>query len=455
MRACVAEMLSALLRDERRARWVKDDVDDDGAGTRNDALVPLPSDEDACPTVETDASTTTTTTTTTMHDDASSREECPRGTPDENRRALLARMEVIQRWPERDEASPEELNRSEMFSRSYDGSNDMSDKDDTADGRDVRSMTTSKSTSALNPSRRLAATKPTVSRSRRFRSEADLTRLPRDDDPGRARFGPDTALMLVDVQPVYWSLAPEIREGFPDFEENISSLLACAREAGSPIIHVKASYSDATCPWLKQFRRLNPGRSVYEINPDDVEPFAKPRDGEIIVNKDTFGAFIHAPDLAPKLRKDGVHTIVFAGLITSVCVQHSVFGGFNAGFRVVVAHDACGDRSRARHDAALMLYGDYMYDVTSTNELIKETHESKTRTKPALTAIPPVHQRRTIPRRTVSTLRATDIESACVSGLPSPVSSLSVSLSQVSLVDHHRKHAFSPVSALDLPQASL
>ncbi|ABO95687.1 predicted protein, partial [Ostreococcus lucimarinus CCE9901] len=96
-----------------------------------------------------------------------------------------------------------------------------------------------------------------------------------------------------------------------------------------------------------------------------------PREGETIVDKDTFGAFIHAPDLAVRLREAGVKTIVFAGLITSVCVQHSVFSAFNAGFRVVVAHDACGDRSRARHEAALMLYGNYMYDVASTSELVQ------------------------------------------------------------------------------------
>lgn len=444
------QMLSALLRDENHARWMKDDdVVDARAGTRNDhALEPLPSDEDPLRAMETETETDASSSSMCIVR-APPREEHPRGTPEENRRALFARMEVIQRWPERRDASPEELNRSELFSRSYDGSKEISGADHAADGRDAGSMTTSKSTSALNPSRRLPATQQTLSRSRRFSSEADLTRFARVDDPGRARFGPDTALMLVDVQPMYWSLAPEIREGFPDFEKNISTLLACAREAGSPIIHVKASYSDGACPWLKQFRRLNPGRRVYEMDPDDVEPFAKPQDGEIIVNKDTFGAFIHAPDLAPKLRKDGVHTIVFAGLITSVCVQHSVFGGFNAGFRVAVAHDACGDRSRARHDAALMLYGEYMYDVTSTDELIKETRESKKRTEPAATAIPQVHQPRTIPRSAVSAIRAMDDVSACAPRLPSPVSSLHVSLSQLSLDDHHGKHAFSPVSALD------
>ena len=162
MRACVAEMLSALLRDERRARWVKDVVDDDDdAGTRHDALIPLPSDEDASPTMET--APETGASSMSMCIVRTTREESPRGTPEENRRALLARMEVIQRWPAREEASPEELNRSEMFSRSYDESNDMSDEDDTADGRDVGSMTTSKSASALNPSRRLAATQPTLS----------------------------------------------------------------------------------------------------------------------------------------------------------------------------------------------------------------------------------------------------------------------------------------------------
>ena len=52
------------------------------------------------------------------------REEHPRGTPEETDERF-ARMEVIQRWPER-RMPPEELNRSEPFSRSYDGSKEIS-----------------------------------------------------------------------------------------------------------------------------------------------------------------------------------------------------------------------------------------------------------------------------------------------------------------------------------------
>jgi len=32
-------------------------------------------------------------------------------------------------------------------------------------------------------------------------------------------------------------------------------------------------------------------------------------------------------------------------------------------------HDACGDRGRARHEAALALYGGYMYELVSSKEL--------------------------------------------------------------------------------------
>ena len=54
-------MLSALLRDENHARWMKDDdVVDARAGTRNDhALVPLPSDEDPLRAMETETETET------------------------------------------------------------------------------------------------------------------------------------------------------------------------------------------------------------------------------------------------------------------------------------------------------------------------------------------------------------------------------------------------------------
>ena len=69
------------------------------------------------------------------------------------------------------------------------------------------------------------------------------------------------------------------------------------------------------------------------------------------------------------LRGSGIDTVLVCGLITSVCVQHSAFSIFEAGFRTLLVTDACGDRGKARHEAALALYGDYMYELVTADDL--------------------------------------------------------------------------------------
>ena len=53
-------------------------------------------------------------------------------------------------------------------------------------------------------------------------------------------------------------------------------------------------------------------------------------------------------------------------------MQQTAFSVFEAGFKVVVVEDACADRGRARHDAALGLYVGYMYSVEKCENLQKE-----------------------------------------------------------------------------------
>jgi hypothetical protein len=50
-------------------------------------------------------------------------------------------------------------------------------------------------------------------------------------------------------------------------------------------------------------------------------------------------------------------------------VQHSAFGVFEAGHRTILISDSCGDRGKARHEAALALYGNYMYELVTSKEL--------------------------------------------------------------------------------------
>lgn len=228
---------------------------------------------------------------------------------------------------------------------------------------------------------------------RRFASARDLHaagggRVARTSETlDGVELGPDTALLLVDVQPVYWSEAPEIVDAFPEFPGRVKALLEAARFAGSPVTHVRASYAYDSCPWLTTFERMNPGRKKYEIDPTQTEPFAEPVPGERVFHKSTFDAFYGSSELSSELRAAGVRTVVVCGLITSVCVQHCVFGAFNAGFRVAVAQDACADRTRSRHEAALELYGNYVYELTSSKDIVRRMRrsllEEKTLTPPS------------------------------------------------------------------------
>ena len=86
-----------------------------------------------------------------------------------------------------------------------------------------------------------------------------------------------TALLIVDVQPEYWSSAPSVRKDFPNFEANLARTIATARKNKCKIIWVRADYRKQHSPWLKQFERLkrldNRPDTMVELpcDPEDEE----------------------------------------------------------------------------------------------------------------------------------------------------------------------------------------
>jgi nicotinamidase-related amidase len=185
-----------------------------------------------------------------------------------------------------------------------------------------------------------------------------------------------TALLVVDVQTEYWSHCPSVRQDFPEFPTNLQRTIQVCRQRQAKIIWVRADYRKPHSPWLVQFERLR-GRTpgfLVEVPCDPAsadftwEDFATPVGGEVIIPKSSWSS---TSDTALKevLKASGIDTVVVCGLITSVCVQHSAFGVFEAGYRTLLVTDACADRGRARHEAALALYGDYMYELVTSRDL--------------------------------------------------------------------------------------
>ena len=181
-----------------------------------------------------------------------------------------------------------------------------------------------------------------------------------------------TALLIVDVQPEYWSECPAVRADFPHFPSRISSLVKHCRSQNAKCIWVRADYSFERSPWLQQFARLHQGRIHPEVKPSSRwEEFAEPLEGEYVMTKTSWSSTSDT-ELLDVLRKSGIDTVLVCGLITSVCVQHSAFGIFEAGFRTILVTDACADRGKSRHEAALALYGDYMYELRTVDSVKEE-----------------------------------------------------------------------------------
>ena len=183
-----------------------------------------------------------------------------------------------------------------------------------------------------------------------------------------------TALLIVDVQPEYWSNCPAVRKDFPNFPEHLRKTIKICRQRRAKIIWVRADYQHKHSPWLSQFERIRGERNLGEVPCDPTSPefnweeFATPEGGEVIIAKSSWSSTSNTA-LVDILNVACIENVLVCGLITSVCVQHSAFGLFEAGFRTLLVKDSCADRSRFRHEAALALYGDYMYELVTSNDL--------------------------------------------------------------------------------------
>lgn len=183
-----------------------------------------------------------------------------------------------------------------------------------------------------------------------------------------------TALLIVDVQPEYWSNCPAVRDSFPEFPRHLKQTIDVCRQRKAKIIWVRADYRHKHSPWLSQFERMRGPRNLGEVPCDPSSPeftweeFATPEGGEVIIAKSSWSSTSNTA-LVDILKVACIETVLVCGLITSVCVQHSAFGIFEAGYRTLLVTDACADRGRARHEAALALYGDYMYELVTSEDL--------------------------------------------------------------------------------------
>ncbi len=176
------------------------------------------------------------------------------------------------------------------------------------------------------------------------------------------------ALILVDIQKDFWD--PMSGDpAFKAFPENVAKLLSLSRERGYRIIHVRSVFQPDRSDWMLFYRPEGRGQTPCISGTEGVEftEFAEPLNGEKIVEKQTFDAFI-GTDLDNHLQSQGIKTVLVAGLETSVCVLFTANSAYLRNYLPLVVSDVCADKVE-RHENAIAMYGDLSFKTITTGQL--------------------------------------------------------------------------------------
>ncbi len=155
------------------------------------------------------------------------------------------------------------------------------------------------------------------------------------------RFGPDTALLLIDVQKgvnvlEHWG-GPTGRRNNPDAEDNMAALLADWRAAGRQVAFTRHNSREAASP-LK-----------FSLPTGDQIPGFEVADGDICVSKDVNSGFV-GTSLEIGLRRAGISRLVVVGFFTNMCVETTVRMAGNLGFDTYLVPDCCATTNRVGPD---------------------------------------------------------------------------------------------------------
>jgi nicotinamidase-related amidase len=135
--------------------------------------------------------------------------------------------------------------------------------------------------------------------------------------------------------------------------EPLAAFMATWRAAGLPIIHTREGHLPdlSDCPPAKLMRGA-PSMRIGDPSPNgrilirgeyghDIIDELQPIEGEAVVDKPGKGAF-YATELQELLEKDGIKSLLVAGVTTEVCVHTTVREANDRGYECLVLADCVG-----------------------------------------------------------------------------------------------------------------
>lgn len=189
--------------------------------------------------------------------------------------------------------------------------------------------------------------------------------------------GTRSAILVIDVQNDYCHPEGALAKGGNDVSgvgkmlPNLSALLSSARAHEIPIIFIQTIHEDATDSEAWRMRSSGKMAAVCRPGSWGAEFFeVSPREGEIIVNKHRYSAFINTR-LDSVLRALKIETLFVTGVSTNVCVESTARDGCMLDYRIVLLEDACASYSRQAHEMTLENIDIYFGAVATTKEICR------------------------------------------------------------------------------------
>jgi nicotinamidase-related amidase len=200
----------------------------------------------------------------------------------------------------------------------------------------------------------------------------DMERFFRQRGFGRTiGFGEKPAVLVIDLIRAFTN--PDLPLGAPLHDQIAQTvkILAAARNSHVPIFFTSVAYeaadlADAGIWKIKMAGVMTLRTGTPEV---EVDPALGRRPEEPVIFKKYASAFF-GTDLLTRLNTLRVDTMILTGCTTSGCVRATAVDGLQNGFRVMVAHEAVGDRAQPAHEQSLFDLNAKYADVVSVDEVL-------------------------------------------------------------------------------------
>lgn len=190
-----------------------------------------------------------------------------------------------------------------------------------------------------------------------------------DLDRNSIGLGSKPAIIIVDVVNGFTDPECPLGSAYPEVVAANRELLDAFRAKDLPVFFTTVIYHNPDQAHVFRQRLpvldlLQPGSHWVE-----VDSALGRLDNEDIIEKRWASAFF-GTDLAERLKKQNVDSLVITGLTTSGCVRASVLDGMQHEYPVLVPREAVGDRNAEAHAANLRDMNAKYADVVSKDDVL-------------------------------------------------------------------------------------